>query len=60
MSSALGLLGWTPDGFWRATVYEYSAAMRGYYASKGVDTEGGVTRNEFLALKAKYKQVKAR
>lgn len=52
MTSALGLLRWTPDTFWRATVYEYSAAMKGYLASKGVKTDAGMSREEFLSLRA--------
>lgn len=60
MSSALGLLAWTPSVFWGATCYEYSAAMRGYFAKNGVDTEGNMTRDEFLALKAQDEQGKAR
>jgi len=36
MSSALGILRWPPDVFWKATVYEYTAAMRGYFAAVGI------------------------
>jgi hypothetical protein len=60
LSSALGILGWSPDTFWRATSYEYTAAMRGHMASKGADLEGNMTRDEFLELKAKDKQREAR
>jgi hypothetical protein len=58
MSSAIGILGWTPEVFWAATVFEYSAAMRGYNAKKGNKTEPGMTRNEFLAEKAAHEQGK--
>lgn len=59
ISSALGILKWPPDVFWRSTVYEYTAAMRGHFAASGVDTEGGMTRNQYLTLVAKDKQAKA-
>lgn len=52
MSSAMGTLKWTPDVFWRATFYEYTAAMKGHLASLGVDVEPPVTRDEFLSMKA--------
>ncbi len=58
LSSALGILGWAPDMFWGATSYEYTAAMRGYAAANGADLDGNMTRDEFLALKAKDKQGK--
>ena len=53
MASALGILKWSPDGFWSATFYEYTAAMKGHLVSQGVDPSPPVTRNEFLAMKAK-------
>ncbi|MHC2315147.1 hypothetical protein ACVIHC_002193 [Bradyrhizobium diazoefficiens] len=59
LASALGVLGWSPDTFWKATSYEYTAAMKGHLLAKGVNLEGGMTRNEFLALKAKDEQGKA-
>lgn len=59
LSSALGILGWTPETFWRATSYEYTAAMKGHMMAQGTDLDGGMTRNEFLALKAKDEQGKA-
>lgn len=54
MASAMGILRWSPRDFWSATFYDYTAAMQGYMQSKGIKTEGGVTRNEFLELKDKY------
>jgi hypothetical protein len=59
LSSALGILGWAPEVFWAATSYEYTAAMKGFAAKNGADTEGKMTRDEFLALKAKDEQGKA-
>lgn len=59
LSSALGILGWSPEVFWKATSYDYTAAMRGYAAAQGADLEGPMTRDEFLSLKAKDKQGKA-
>lgn len=51
MSSAMGILGWTPKDFWAATFYEYTTAMKGHLLSKGVKTGGGVDRSEYLAMK---------
>lgn len=52
MSSTLGLLKWTPDVFWNATFYEYTAAMKGHLASTGVSQSDPVTRDEYLTAKA--------
>jgi hypothetical protein len=52
MSSALGILKWTPGQFWKATFYEYTAAMKGHLVSQGVDLEPAITRDEFLTMKA--------
>ncbi|MET4294712.1 hypothetical protein ABIB06_006545 [Bradyrhizobium sp. LB8.2] len=51
MSSAMGILMWSPKEFWDATVYEYTSAMKGYLRSKGINTVDPVSRNEFLAMK---------
>lgn len=56
MSSALGVLHWTPDTFWGASYYEYTCAMAGYLASKGVKNQNErMTRDEFLNLKDQSK-----
>ncbi len=34
-------------------MYEYTAAMKGYLMAKGVKAGSGMSRNEFLELKAK-------
>ena len=52
MSSALGILKWTPQEFWNATFYEYTAAMKGHLVSQGVDLTPPVTREEYLTMKA--------
>lgn len=52
MASALGVLNWSPDVFWKATVYEYTVAMKGYMAVNGITTTPQMTRNDFLDLKA--------
>lgn len=52
MSSALGILKWSPDQFWKATVYEYTAAMKGHLVSQGADLTPPMTRDEYLTLKA--------
>jgi hypothetical protein len=57
MSSAMGVLHWTPEAFWGATMFEYTAAMKGYLTSKGVKFES-MTRDEFLELKALDKKAR--
>jgi hypothetical protein len=57
MASALGVLRWSPDTFWSATMFEYTTAMKGYLLAKGAKLEGGYTRDEFLKLKAKMGEV---
>jgi hypothetical protein len=51
MTSALGVLKWTPDVLWRATMYEYTAAMKGHLLSKGIKLDGAMSRSEFLDMK---------
>ncbi|WP_312866880.1 phage tail assembly chaperone [Rhizobium leguminosarum] len=52
MSSAMGILKWPPDMFWKATFYEFTAAMRGHFVSQGIDVTPPMTRDEFLTMKA--------
>ena len=52
MASALGILKWSPNTFWQATFYEYTAAMKGHFVSQGVDLNPPMTRDDFLTLKA--------
>ncbi|MBZ9674555.1 phage tail assembly chaperone [Mesorhizobium sp. ES1-1] len=52
ISSALGALKWSPNTFWQATIYEYTAAMKGHLVSQGVDLNPAVSRDEYLTLKA--------
>lgn len=54
------MLRWTPDQFWRATVFEYTAAMKGHLLSKGVKVGQVVSRDEFLDMVDEVKQTKAR
>lgn len=40
---------WTPETFWAASYYEYSCAMNGYLASKGIKGDNNpVSRDEYL------------
>ena len=56
MVTALGVLKWTPEQYWRATFYEYTAAMKGHLISQGVDLTPPITREEFLTMKAEDDQ----
>lgn len=51
MSSALGILKWTPKRFWEAGFYEYTAAMKGHLISEGADLKPAFTREDYLDLK---------
>jgi len=48
MCSAMGILKWSPQHFWKATFYEYTSAMKGHLVSSGVKQIDPVSRNEFL------------
>lgn len=50
MASALGVLKWTPAVFWKATMFEYTVAMKGHLLSKGIKLDGPVDRSEFLEM----------
>ncbi len=52
MASALGVLKWPPEVFWKAGFYEYTAAMKGHLVSQGADLSPPMTRDEFLTMKA--------
>lgn len=52
MATALGVLKWDPDTYWKATFYEYTAAMKGHLQSIGADLNPPMSREEFLNLKA--------
>lgn len=57
MSSSMGILRWSPAEFWAASFFEYSCAMKGYLASKGVKSDNEpYTRNEFLEDVAREKK----
>jgi hypothetical protein len=52
MASSMGVLRWSPDTFWSATFYEFTAAMKGYLAAKGVKgDDSAMDRNDFLDMK---------
>lgn len=57
MSSALGILRWSPSEFWDSSYFPYSCGMKGYLASKGVKVDNDtITRDEFLDLVAAEKE----
>lgn len=60
MSSAMGVLGWTPDTFWKATFYDFTAAMKGHLISSGADMSQPPSKEEInAAFKAHDERVKA-
>ena len=52
----MGVLHWSPETTWAATFFEFTLAMKAHLASKGVKAEDGMTRDEFLSLKAQDEQ----
>lgn len=60
MSSALGILKWSPDQFWACTMYEYTAAMVGHMKASGADMTPAPSRSEVEKAMAQHdKRVKA-
>lgn len=47
MPAAMGTLRWPPETFWRATMMDFTSALKGYLASKGIDVRPGVTAADF-------------
>lgn len=62
MSSAIGILRWPPNVFWKATMYEYTTAMRGHLISKGVKFTDPMSQSEVSELLKihKRRELKAR
>ncbi len=54
METALGLLGWPPETFWRATPGELVAAYEGFLSAHGLKARAPLTREEFEALKRRF------
>ena len=60
MSSALGILKWSPKEFWQATFYEYTAAMKGHLISSGADLSPPLSKEDVDAAFAEHEnRVKA-
>ncbi|RVD58859.1 phage tail assembly chaperone [Mesorhizobium sp. M2D.F.Ca.ET.223.01.1.1] len=60
MCTALGVLKWPADKFWRSTVYEYTTAIKGHLISIGADLTPELTREEVNAAFREYEnRVKA-
>ena len=60
MASALGVLKWSPAVFWKATFYEYTAAMKGHLLSSGVDLTQPPSKEDIQeAFEEHDKRVKA-
>jgi hypothetical protein len=52
MSSAIGILKWSPEVFWKATMFEYTAAMKGHLISQGVKFTEPMSDEEVKELMA--------
>lgn len=52
LASALSVLKWAPDTFWRSTVYEFGLAVKSQQRLQGGKVVEPVTREEYLDLKA--------
>jgi hypothetical protein len=56
MSSAIGMLRWSPETFWRATMFEYTAGMKGHMAANGVDLTPGLTVDDVKELQDQHEK----
>lgn len=52
LASALSVLKWTPETFWRSTVYEFGLAVKGQQRLQGGKAVEPLTREEYLDLMA--------
>ena len=61
MEFALGVLHWSPEQFWKATMHELMAANNGYVKANKIPdtTDKPMTREEYEDLKAKIAKIKA-
>jgi hypothetical protein len=64
LQAALGVLGWTPETFWRASLLEYFAAVKGWNEAQRAESgkPAPMTRAEFEELerddRAKWERIK--
>ena len=58
MQAGLGVLGWSPDAFWAATVPELAAGLKGWRIANGLDRPGDspVLKDEFEELKRRSEE----
>lgn len=54
MEFALGILGWTPDAFWDATLPELFAAMDGWNKIHGGNEEEYMNRDELEEMMKRF------
>lgn len=47
----MGVLGWSPDQFWRATVWDLQAALRGLAELNGDPATNGLSDQDIDELK---------
>lgn len=46
MAIGLGVIGWTPETFWSATITEFNAAIAGWNRAHGVPANDAMSRDE--------------
>lgn len=51
---ACGLMGWTPDAFWRATPAEFWPAWQQWARARGLTPDKYMTRDELRELMAQF------
>jgi hypothetical protein len=50
----LGALGWAPQEFWAATIYEFEAALDGWREKTGAKPKPGMSRARLKELMEQY------
>lgn len=54
MATALGVLGWSPDTFWTATITEFNAAVDGWNRAHGGASPDAMSREELEDMMREY------
>jgi uncharacterized phage protein (TIGR02216 family) len=57
MEIALGVLGWSPETFWKATMHEFIAALDGRRKSMEKPVDQSMTRDEYNEMKRRFPDV---
>lgn len=54
MEIGLGIIGWTPQVFWKATHHELNRALDGWQEANGVQQEEHMTREKLEEMMERF------